>query len=316
MNINDLTIWCSYHDSKLIYEYNLDYVPTYIKLFNTNYLTLKEDNINYLNKQFCEVCTLYYVWKNNLYSKYIGFCHYRRFFNCITENMDAEYVYYMQLYDNVKSHMHTKDWVWDLLPELFEYLRQLNIFDEISLYKVFYDNNFKIYLPWKISFILPWDKFIKLCEIYFGFLEYILGDYKNINLYSGDINRLWAWRSEYWIAIIISLINNFEKQNELEWPFILPLLTYSNNVDDIILWIKKNNRINPIIYYIITELNEKDKKYILSCISDVAQVNFIKNESEICEDYTEYITLDINKYIKCKSAIDFNKGIYTIEKIK
>lgn len=38
-------------------------------------------NINYANKVLCEMCTMYYVWKNNLYSDFIGFDHYRRQFN-------------------------------------------------------------------------------------------------------------------------------------------------------------------------------------------------------------------------------------------
>ena len=76
INENDLTIYCSYHNSKLIKDYNLDYLPNYIELFNTNDLTLKEDNINYLNPYFAEIVTYYYIWKNQIYSKYIGFCHY------------------------------------------------------------------------------------------------------------------------------------------------------------------------------------------------------------------------------------------------
>ena len=31
--INNLTIWCSYHKDELIDKYNLNYIPSYIKLF-------------------------------------------------------------------------------------------------------------------------------------------------------------------------------------------------------------------------------------------------------------------------------------------
>ena len=30
---NKLQIWCTYHNDQLIDEYNLNYVPSYIKLF-------------------------------------------------------------------------------------------------------------------------------------------------------------------------------------------------------------------------------------------------------------------------------------------
>ena len=43
------------------------------------------ENISYANNIFCEMTGMYWAWKNikNLYPeiKYIGLCHYRRYFN-------------------------------------------------------------------------------------------------------------------------------------------------------------------------------------------------------------------------------------------
>lgn len=43
------------------------------------------DNISHLNKYYCELTTMYYVWKNQKHD-YVGFYHYRRYLNYIIDN--------------------------------------------------------------------------------------------------------------------------------------------------------------------------------------------------------------------------------------
>lgn len=306
---DDLTLYCSYHNEQLIHDYNLDYIAPYIKLFNTSNLTLKEDNINYLNPHLNEIVTIYYVWKNNLYSKYVGFCHYRRFYFNLTENVldKCDFVYYMyiKLYLTKSEYYNNPHYK---INDLYTYLKNLKIWDEDYLHKLFFDDDSFFICPWKISFILSWEKFVKFCEIYFGFMEYILGDFKDINNYL-DYGRLYGWGSELWIGIIISLINNHQEPLNDNYVKCKSLLVKSNNIDNINLWIKKNNRI--LTYkYILTNLTKKERKLIYN--SDCDWIIFIKDKSKIKE---EYIELNDNEYIKCYDNVYFNKGIYTIENI-
>ena len=327
INENDLTIYCSYHNSKLIKDYNLDYLPNYIELFNTNDLTLKEDNINYLNPYFAEIVTYYYIWKNQIYSKYIGFCHYRRFYWHINfENL----IKYNSFYHTTitREHIYNDEYISSKnVKDLFDYLNTKHIFNYDTLYKYFYTNTWSSFIPWHISYILSWDKFNQLCELFFDFLNYIFPNYKDITLYDSMYNnintqkRMLSYYGEVWMGIILSLLNDNKDLsvcNESEEPYMkYTLLTKSNNADDILLWIKKNNRASSLMYILcnkenISVINKAlyNKKYWAT-----EYIKLINNIEEI-ENKDNIIKLNINEYIKCLDPINFRKDIYTIETIK
>ena len=87
--MEDTVIWLTYHDDKQIKEFNIK-EDGCIKLFKGNDINVSGDNINHLNRYYSEIVTLYYVWKNCIESKFVGFCHYRRKFSYICEMEKGE----------------------------------------------------------------------------------------------------------------------------------------------------------------------------------------------------------------------------------
>lgn len=315
--IDNLTIWCTYHKDNLIDEYNLNYIPSYIKLFNTNNLNINGEHINHLGPHLNEICTYYYVWKNQIYSKYVGFCHYRRFYSDLgKEHIENFGIHYYDICAyNLKHDICGYARKIFKFNELFDYLKGLNIFDEFKLYTYIYDPKFIVNIPWKISYIFEWNTFNKICNIYFGFLEYIFGDYTNIDIYK-DVDRMYGWMSEVVLGVIIALIyDNKQLNSENYYNNHILITNYNGNkIGDIIKWFTKNNR--PTVKLIVVSnnddiINEVNTDYI----DFVYATNDINNVDEYHQASENIIELQINEYIKCLDPIEFRKGNYTIEKI-
>ncbi len=80
---NDLKIYVVAH-KKFDFKATPFYVPIQVNAQkNEHFLNVTDDtgdNISLKNDRFCELTALYWIWKNDLTSKYVGLCHYRRFF--------------------------------------------------------------------------------------------------------------------------------------------------------------------------------------------------------------------------------------------
>lgn len=64
-----------------------DYIPLVVGNHSVKYSDAVYDNtldnIAEKNPNYCELTGLYWIWKNDKYSDYIGFCHYRRYFRMV-----------------------------------------------------------------------------------------------------------------------------------------------------------------------------------------------------------------------------------------
>lgn len=93
------TIWCTYHDKELIDKYNLK-ETTHFKLYYTKDDFKDQISLNYVQNFLNEYTTQYYVWKNNLKTDLIGFCHYRR---NILPYINNDVLYHIMNYSQYKT---------------------------------------------------------------------------------------------------------------------------------------------------------------------------------------------------------------------
>ena len=215
-------IYCVYSEDKQIEEYNLKETNV-LKLFNANNLNLKENNINHINKYFCELCAYYYVWKNQIKSDYIGFCHYSKFFNIDKFNIDffkedksVQCYEYWITWDNyiiqLNNWLTLYDIKWNLkiishfINYMFEYYN-INLYEIVSQ-KYFNEDN-EYYQTGKNMYIFKWDDFNYFCEILFGFLNYLEENERKriteiqINLNSDSGIKVWGCFMEVITSVII-----------------------------------------------------------------------------------------------------------------
>lgn len=97
-NSINYVMWCTYHDKKLLKEYNLA-ESEHFKLYYTKDINNKvKYSLNYAQLYFNEYATQYYVWKNNFKSDLVGFCHYKRTYDSIINNDLIKHIYNNSFY--------------------------------------------------------------------------------------------------------------------------------------------------------------------------------------------------------------------------
>ena len=168
-------IWCTYHDKQQLIDYDL-HESEHFKLFNTNDLNMQGDNINYLNEYLAEFVCLYYVWKNNIKSDYVGFCHYRRFFNKIDfEKLQNNLILvYERNYGNNRYNTFLKLGGNHKDLDLF-----LRILHNKYNFNIEHFNNKSHFLIYKDMFVCKWEIFCEICETIFNdFLNNLIPNWK------------------------------------------------------------------------------------------------------------------------------------------
>lgn len=172
----DIKTYITYFDDRQITEYNLSADENTI-LFKGNDTSYSGESINHLNTYYCELCTLYYVWKNNLKSDYVCFKQYRRPFDWEQLNTlpkDGEIICYNPLYlkypiivQYAASHGKKRS------MELLRIIQELYGTNDVTKYfvseKILFTNN---------SMTLKWNDFCDMCKFVFHVLDKIDQDYK------------------------------------------------------------------------------------------------------------------------------------------
>lgn len=162
----DITIWLTYHDDAHIEQYDLKEDDT-IRLFKGNNLNIEGENINHLNKFYSEMTTMYWVWKNNIRSKLVGFCHYRRRFTHLMEIEQGEcqvmdvITFPFTVFQHYKDAHNYNDF-YDIIDILNEKYGEGNKYSEYML-------NSKTFVPF-CSFVMKYVDFESLCEFFFPIL--------------------------------------------------------------------------------------------------------------------------------------------------
>jgi len=193
-------IWVVDHSKNKNLSSDLD--PEYYKYINLS--ENKENSINYLNRFFSEYCAMYYVWKNNIQSDIVSFCHYRRIINNnyidineILQNNAIQYYfgstlnttktkYNDYLSDYGKKNIINKNykyyniawWIYSwnapefLINDISDYLSQQKIIPQKTL-KI-YTKEAK-YIPWAglEIFSMSWENFCLMNNFIWNFIKYI-----------------------------------------------------------------------------------------------------------------------------------------------
>ena len=170
--------YITYFDDNQIEEYNLKEDDNTI-LFKGNDTLYSGESINNLNTFYCELCTMYYVWKNNLKSDYVVFEQYRRPFDFESAGKlpeEGEAICYepLDIYGSPViyhySMYHGKRRAYDLLRIMIDlYGQNSDYVKYLQRGKILYTNN---------TFAMRWDDFCDLCEFVFRTTESIDKFYK------------------------------------------------------------------------------------------------------------------------------------------
>lgn len=163
--MNNLTIWCTYHDDSQIEQYHLCNTET-LRLFKGTNVDIGGNNINHLNKFYSEIVTLYWVWKNDVQSKRVGFCHYRRRFGRILDfGKGCCQVLAINYHCNVLAHYkcaHNYHDMYDMIDILNDMYGKDNKYSRYLL-------GSDVFIPF-CSFVMYWEDFSRLCDFFFPIL--------------------------------------------------------------------------------------------------------------------------------------------------
>lgn len=177
------------------------------------------DNISSRNQDYCELTALYWAWKNDTTSDYIGLCHYRRKFvvteeimyYIMNENYDAVYTI-PKLLDNgmreefVERNYFITDEMWNLVTKALEKLSP----DYLGSWYEFADSYFSVSCNMSI---MRKDVLDKYCSWLFPILKEIDSFYLSQGIQRND-------RYLGYIAECLNTVYIMKNKNKLKKCFV------------------------------------------------------------------------------------------------
>lgn len=163
----DYRIWITYHKDEQIGEYGLREDEAH-KLF-ASHKDVDGKNINSMNPVYSEMVTMWYVWKNNIKSDYVGFNHYRRRFAVDRLPSKGE----CQVFDirNFGGQTVYEQYArWHNPADMDAMLGLLDSeYGEGNAYTR-YIRESHVMIP-NCCFLMKWMDFVKMCKFMFPLLE-------------------------------------------------------------------------------------------------------------------------------------------------
>lgn len=156
----------------------------HIKLINI-FEDLPLPNINHINHHYSQIISMYYVWKNNLYSDYVCIWDHRRFFTPI--NFDRLDNNEIQAYFHVYTEMTPYEYMIHegineyIIYQFIKYMIEKKSINHDKIIDIIFNKPWEDRLWLITGFNCNWNVFTDICNFTFDFVNYIIpnGNYES-----------------------------------------------------------------------------------------------------------------------------------------
>jgi len=133
-----------------------------------------QENISILNPYYCELTAQYWVWKNTA-TEFVGFCHYRRYFNFILDaTWTGEYAFQVPATDEIINYL-TNEQQFEQLKKILK-STDIIIPKKVSTIKSIENHYLEYHIP------EHWQMFKEVLAIVYPQHKEYISMYENSNL--------------------------------------------------------------------------------------------------------------------------------------
>jgi len=165
-------------------------------------LPYRRYNVNEFNRIFSEFVMMYYIYANNIYSKYVGTAHYRRFPKAEMIDLDNietnNSIQVFEFFNNrkfspieeyeypdfafIEHQVNEFDGPKMLVHDMVEYLKSNTHLDTNEIIEYAKHKDFVTFYQREI-FVMKWDMFIEMCQFVEDYIHHISNKYSIYSLY-------------------------------------------------------------------------------------------------------------------------------------